>query len=593
MEIYANGSLLCIANIEAIGSKGILKTGNLTCYATSKGKGSKAYFGTGTSSCDANTIGNAVLGIITEYEETICIANIECAGIISNIIANADLSCFAIKKIRAGVANTKTNFFTFNDKLYILNGQEYLVYDGETCIPVEGYVPKIRIATPPAGGGTSYEGINLLTGKKRQTFSADGTATIYQLAETAVNSVDKVLVNGALKTVTTDYTVDLVNGKVTFTTAPAQGVDNVEIWWTKGTGQRSEVTGYTQFMLYGGKNDTRVFLYGNGTNRMIFSDLADGVPSAEYFPALNYADVGSSENPITYVTKQYDRQLIFTTRGAYYSTYVYDSTLGASFPVYPLNDKVGNIPLGQGQLIQNSPFTIQNGVYEWIATTIRDERNAKLISERVQAGLDELDLKNCITYNFKKYGEYWLCVGNKIYVYNYRNDTWYYFELYDTPTCFLTYNGTLYMGTQSGQIMEWAKYGIDTIPKYLTDNGHTIYSLLETGFIDFGENYRRKFLNFAWIGLKPETRSVCFVEWETDYDSSTEPEVIDYSLLDFTNIDFSNFTFLCNYNPQPFRLKLKAKKFTVFKLILTNDSDTETMTLLNITLPAIAGGVAK
>jgi hypothetical protein len=111
--------------------------------------------------------------------------------------------------------------------------------------------------------------------------------------------------------------------------------------------------------------------------------------------------------------------------------------------------------------------------------------------------------------------------------------------------------------------------------------------------MDFGENYRRKFLNFAWVGMKPESKSRCFVEWTTDYDISTEPEVIYYSLLDFGNMDFADFSFVCNYNPQPFRLKLKAKKFTYFKLILSNNSENETMTILNITLPVISGGVAK
>lgn len=492
------------------------------------------------------------------------------------------------------LADNPTSFFYFGSKVYILDGQEYRSFDGTTLAVVEGYVPIIAIGTPPAGGGTDYEGINLLNGKKRQRFSADGTAKDFVIRETSVNSVDKVYVNGELKTVTTDYTVDLSNGKITFVTAPTTGQDNIEIWWTKGTGSRTEVTGHTQYSLFGGKNDTRVFLYGNGTNTMIFSDLADGVPSAEYFPALNYSTVGSDEYPITYVTKQYDRQIIFTTKGAYYSTYDYDIEIGANFPVYPLNDKIGNIPLGQGQLIKNNPFTITYSVWEWLATSVRDERNAVKKSDRVQPALDNLDLSTAITYDYEELQEYWLCVGNQIYIYNYGNDTWYYFELAHTPTSFITIDGVLYMGTANGQIMKWAQYNdIGKIPEYLTDNGIVIKSEFRTGAMDFGVNYRRKFLNFAWIGLKPESKSVCFVEWETDYDASSEPEVIYYSLIDFDNIDFADFSFQTNYNPQPFRLKLKAKKFTYFELIITNESETETMTILSINLPAVVGGVSK
>jgi hypothetical protein len=111
--------------------------------------------------------------------------------------------------------------------------------------------------------------------------------------------------------------------------------------------------------------------------------------------------------------------------------------------------------------------------------------------------------------------------------------------------------------------------------------------------MDFGIAWKRKFLNFGWIGLKPESKSICFVEWESDYDTSTEPEVIFYSLCDFSATDFGNFSFSVNYNPQPFRLKLKAKKFCYIKMILSNDSTTDTMTVLSLNLPATIGGVAK
>ena len=111
--------------------------------------------------------------------------------------------------------------------------------------------------------------------------------------------------------------------------------------------------------------------------------------------------------------------------------------------------------------------------------------------------------------------------------------------------------------------------------------------------MDFGVSYKRKFLNFGYIALKPETRSVCFVEWESDYDASTDIEPIYYSLLDFYDIQFDDFTFDVNYNAQPFKIKLKAKKFSNFKMILTNESLTNTMTILSISLPSTVGGNVK
>lgn len=493
------------------------------------------------------------------------------------------------------LTDAPTNFFYFGSKVYIQNKSEYKSFDGANLIDVVGYVPKIFIGTPPAGGGTPFENINLLNGKKHQTFNADGIATAYKIAEDNVNSIDIVSVNGVLKYLTTDYTQDLVTGVITFLIAPIALQDNIDIYWTKGTGSRAEVTGYTNAILFGGKNDTRVHLYGNGTNVITFSGLANGLPSAEYFPALNTSSIGSSQFPITSIIKQYDRLIISSTKASFYSEYDFTNGI-ASFPVYPLNDKAGNIALGQGQLILNNPFIINSSVVEIVASSVRDERNVVNKSNKVQVALDTLDLTTAITLDYEELREYWLCVGNQVYIYNYGNDTWYYYLLADTPTSFITIDSKLYMGTSNGQIMEWAQYNTQDIilaDFYLTDNGTTIKTRIETGFMDFGVSYMRKFLNFTWIAMKPETRSVCFVEWETDYDASTDPEVIYYSLIDFADIEFDDFSFEVNYNPQPFRLKLKAKKFSFFKMILTNESATNTMTILNINLPAIVGGNVK
>lgn len=492
------------------------------------------------------------------------------------------------------LTDAKTFFFAFNDIVYILNGSEYKKWTGTgTIVDVTGYRPKIAIGTPPGGGGTLFEGINLLTGAKYQTFSGNGTAKDFFIAEQAVNSIDFVKVNGVLKTITIDYTVDLTLGKITFVTAPSTGQDNVEIGWTKGTGQRDLIVKNRKALIFGGQSDSRIHVWGNPSNKNVeyFTGLANGVPSAEYFPALNLNKVGSDEYSITDIIRQYDRAIIYTEKDAwymYYDTFTDSSgDIVATFPVSPLNAEKGNIAFGQTQLIFNNPYSIFEGVYEWGATNVRDERNAIYKSKRVQIALNNLNLTQSITLDYTKEGEYWLAIGKMIYVYSYRYDVWFRFELYDTPTCFIEIDGFVYFGTNNGQIMKFGTYG-----DVLTDNGNVISAILETGFLDFGVAWKRKFLNFAWIGLQPETRSICFVEWQSDYSSSRDPEFISYNLVDFGDIDFNDFTFDVNYNPQPFRLKLKAKKYTYFKLILSNSTE-YTMTILNLTLPSLVGGMSK
>ena len=91
-----------------------------------------------------------------------------------------------------------TTFFVANNTVYILDGTEFYSWDGTTFKQVEGYVPTFATAAPPYGGGTIYEGINYITGKKKMNFSADGQSFIFQLPEYDIDSVDSVYV-GATK----------------------------------------------------------------------------------------------------------------------------------------------------------------------------------------------------------------------------------------------------------------------------------------------------------------------------------------------------------------------------------------------------------
>lgn len=488
------------------------------------------------------------------------------------------------------LTDAKTFFFAFGNKVYMLNGNEYKSWDGTTFGDVAGYIPLIATATPPTGGGTDNEQINLLTGKKRQTFSGNGTATVYTLRESALTSVDQVYVNGVLKTETTDYTVNLTTGVVTFVVAPPTGVDNVDIYWTKGTGSRAEITANYYAMFFGGQNDTRIFVYGDGTNRYYYTGLAAGVPSAEYFPAFNYREISSDEFAVTAIVRQYDRQIILTNGGEAWYSYYDPITVGgetvADFPTFPLNDTVGNLAPGQAQLIQNNPFSIQNGVYEWAATNVRDERNAQYKSKRVQPSLDAEDLTTAITVDWEAMKEYWLSIDNKVWVYNYQLDVWYKFQTAASITCFLVADDILYFGTTSGQIMKFDA-------NKLSDNGTAIISTWEMNFYDFIAEWLKKFITEMWISMKPEARASVSITYQTDRNSSSNTYTAIYNLSTFASANFGSWSFLTNYNPQPFHFKIKAKKFVYFKLILKNSALDEKVTILSINLPARYGSKSR
>ena len=148
--------------------------------------------------------------------------------------------------------------------------------------------------------------------------------------------------------------------QLTFGTGPTTGLDNVEIYYTKGTGTRDIVLKNTKAFVYSQATDSRVFLFGHTTtyNQRIFSGLADGVPSAEYFPAGNIDLIGSPSYSITSMIQQQSVILTSTNQPATYSA-SYDSVdlngvTTVTFPTPIINSDRGSVV--QGQLINNDPI---------------------------------------------------------------------------------------------------------------------------------------------------------------------------------------------------------------------------------------------
>ena len=62
----------------------------------------------------------------------------------------------------------------------------------------------------------------------------------------------------------------------------------MEVWYTAKASLRTQVTSMRFAETYNGSTDTRVFLYGDGTNKIIYSGINGdtGLASADYFPDL-------------------------------------------------------------------------------------------------------------------------------------------------------------------------------------------------------------------------------------------------------------------------------------------------------------------
>lgn len=488
----------------------------------------------------------------------------------------------------------KTTFFGFDDKVYILNGHEYLFWDGAGFVNVvDGYIPCVVTAAAPAGGGTTLENVNRLTGKRRVRFSADGTSVDYHLPEKNLLSVDKVLVAG--EAVST-YTAALETGVVTFTSAPLAGNDNVEIYYSVVNLLRPQVEKMRYSESYNGYTDTRIFLYGDGSSKAIYCGVTEtGKPSADYFPDLFEIQIGSSNTPITGMVKQYDRLLSFKPDGAYSTSYssvtLADGTVTAGFYTNPLNREIGNEAAGQAQLVYNYPRTIYaNNIYEWrmASSAVRDERNAKLISERVQKSMDEADQSKIFTFDDDGKQEYYVFLNDEAgtaLVNGYITDTWYKYT--NLPVVAAARDGNnVYFGLSNGKVALFSE-------DMHSDDGKQIVSEFYSGNMDFGYDYQRKHSSTIWVSLKPAANARIAISAKSDRKSNYAEKTIFSNMAGFGNVDFNHFSFRTNSAPIMTRIKLKVKKFVYYKLYIRADGVANNTTVLGAEIRTRYTGFVK
>lgn len=493
------------------------------------------------------------------------------------------------------VDTTQTvRIFGFSEIAYILDGKKYRQWDGTTYKEVEGYVPLVLVSAIPAGGGTELEQVNKLTGKRRVQYSPDGEATVFQLPEISLTSVDSVKIN---EQPVTGWTADAEKGTVTFSEAPTAGTNTVEIAYTVGTNFRSQVEAMRFSELYNGAQDTRVFLYGDGSNQVFYSGLdTDGKARADYFPDLNVANIGESNTPVTGLIRHYSRLIAFKTESTYsisYSTITLeDGRITAGFYITPVNRTIGNSAMGQVMLVSNSPRTLHGqDCYEWSnvsrysSNLSSDERQAKRISDRVFATLSGMDTEKCTCWDDDYSQQYFISCNGAALVHNYASDAWYYYSNFDA-VCFLSFHGELYFGTSGGELRK-----LDDSEKSIA--GDEIDAYWESGSMDFGEDFRRKYIAHIWIGLKPTENSEVIVTVQTDRKSVYSEKVVQKKMATFDDADFSDWSFSTNYKPFMQRLKIKAKKVTYYKIIFKSKSDSTGATVVALDMRVRYNGYVK
>lgn len=496
------------------------------------------------------------------------------------------------------MANAKSVYNKFQDKLYINDGTNYLYYDGTTVAPVSSiaYIPTTTIGRKPSGGGEFLEDVNVLQSQRKNSFVADGTSTDYVLDSMNIDSVDSVVVDDT--ELSTGYTVDLNTGTVSFTTAPSapaiSGQDNVIITYTKAIdGYVDRIAKCKKAVIW----DNRIFYTGNPNypNALFHSKLNDPT----YIGDLSYYEDGSNNSSIKdiivgsnvlWVLKDKDQN----NANVFYHTREIDSEEGAVYPTVQ-----GNVATGCYVSAYNFGDDIvylsKNGL-EGIITTELDSR--QVISHRSSfVDTKMINLTDYDTSEICEYKGYLLILTNgKVFLADSRQKyatessfeyEWFYWDIGGaSPYILKEYNGKLYIGSTDGKI-----YVLDGT----NDNGVAINSYWTTPMDNFGYTNQLKTTNKRGGIVKVKTIPNGRIKIARRTNKSEEYKLTAEKSLtgfNFNNIDFANFSFTTT-NQSYVVFKAKEKKISEVSIKVYSDEIDRPFGLYSITIEAFVGSYIK
>lgn len=482
-------------------------------------------------------------------------------------------------EIHSGIANQAVSFFVMNDKCYIMDGVNYLVYDGTTVSAVVPYIPTLTISGKPGvlATGTLLEDFNLLGAGFKETYSGDGTLKDFALSLKPIDATPVIVkMNNVVQTLTTHYTVNTTTGIITFVTAPPVGTNNVEITAYKTQVDfPNRIKKCTFNVLFGGSNDTRVFVGGNPEFGNQIWRL--GLNDPTYAPENGFYKVGSDSDKVQGFSKQYDYLVIEKERSKWLMHYEIQGG-EPTFPLKPINDQVGTFARGTIQTVENNPVSLdRTGVYMLMASTVRDERNVQHISTNVDERLlSEPNLDEAVSVDYDR--KYWIAVNGNVYIYDYSFNEWY---LYDNINAsgFIEINGELYFSSSAeGLVYRFYKES-DTAP--FSDDGEPIVAYWKSKYFVFGADELKKLVEKVFLTLKPDNRTSADVYYISNKKASDLIKTIRMDTYDMSDLDFNYYSFLTSDFPQEAMLKIKAKKVTHFQLIIENRRIDESLGLLS------------
>lgn len=374
------------------------------------------------------------------------------------------------------MSNNKSQAFVFDDKLYIIDGVHFYVYDGGTTVSdVVGYIPTTSIGRSPSGGGKPHEDVNLLSPWRVNTFFGDGESNEYYLDTQGIGDVE-VEVDGVK--LVGGYTIYYDAGMIDIHKPPAKSSDgqpNVKIkfkkdfredtteqkfdeWFEKKSA--SQIKKCTLCQVF----DNRVFFSGNDNfpNKVWHCSLYDPT----YWSDTDYYEEGLDSAKVKGLVAGADALMVFrepsiSNTSIFYHRPVIDSEYGKIYPSQHSSVSTGCVG-GAINFNDDIIFFSDRGMEAVRIDKITSEQvlehRSSLVDKKM---LDEDKYKNMILVEWEGY--LLVFIGSHVYLADSRavfNNVdhieyeWFYWDIGFPVTATAVINGKLYLGLVNGAIRQ-------------------------------------------------------------------------------------------------------------------------------------------
>ena len=352
-----------------------------------------------------------------------------------------------------------SNYFVYDDVFYIMDGRNYLKYDGTSVKEVEGFVPTTTISKAAQSGGQLLQDVNMLTGRRINTFRADGNGTEFWLDAQNIDTDFAPIVKVDGKVVN-NYTVNYTDGKIIFNEVVSEpltdGQDNISVEFSKTIEKyRKSILGCTLLQVF----DNRVFFSGNDEYPNVVWHCSLDNPS--YVSDLDYYPEGMDSAKIRGMVAGNNALWVFrepsdANTNVFYHVPTIDEDYGKIYPSSHSSVTTGCVGKAinfNDDIVFFSPRGME-GISGDITTEQVVAHRSTLVDRKMIA---EPNYKDMILEEWEGY--LFVFIGNKAYLADSRTAftnedhieyDWFYWSFDKEILCSRVQDNVLYLGTEDG-----------------------------------------------------------------------------------------------------------------------------------------------